>query len=318
MCHSSMLDFNRLDRRSFIRAGAAGVLAASPLRLLANEEYDIVVRRPKLGADPFTLGIASGDPDSQGFVIWTRLAPQPTEGGGMPNEAVAVAWEVSEDEAFEKVVRKGETPALPQLGHSVHVELDGLKPDRWYWYRFHVADETSPVGRGRTMPKPGAEPDELRFAFASCQHYETGLYTAHDHLSQEDIDLAFHLGDYIYEYAGVDGRVRKHVGGEIESLDDYRNRYGQYKSDPHLMAAHAICPWVVTWDDHEFDNNYANLVSEEEGVDPAKFLARRANAYQAYYEHMPLRKSCMPTGPDMRLYRRVPANIARINPTATN
>jgi len=291
-----------MRRRAFLAAGASSVLFAS--RGWSGDE--IVVRRPKLGANPFTLGVASGDPAPDGFVIWTRLAPKPLEGGGMPVDAVAVTWEVAEDEAFQKVVRKGESIALPQLAHSVHVEVEGLSPDRWYWYRFGVGEDTSPVGRSRTMMPADRVPSEIRFAVASCQHFERGLYTAYQHMAEENLDLVLHLGDYIYEGPGKPGDVRQHVGDhELFSLEDYRNRHAQYKTDEHLQRTHARFPWLVTWDDHEFDNNCANLISEEATVDPATFAARRANAYQAYYEHMPLRRASLPAGPDMKIYRRV-------------
>lgn len=290
-----------LARRGFLAASTSCLLIAS--RTWSSDE--IVQRRPALGGNPFTLGIASGDPNTSGFVIWTRLAPKPTEGGGMPSVAVAVAWEVAKDENFTRIVRKGESIALPQLAHSVHVEVEGLEPNQWYWYRFMVADETSPVGRARTMPKLTGTPDLLRFAFASCQHFESGYYTAYEHMAKEDLDLVFHLGDYIYEGPGKPGGVRLHLGNEIQSLEDYRGRHALYKTDESLRAMHARCPWVVAWDDHEFDNNYASDISEEENVDSASFLQRRTNAYQAYYEHMPLRRSSIPSGPDMKIFRRV-------------
>lgn len=289
------------DRRGFIAASVSSLLVAS--RGWSSDE--IVLKNPSLGANPFTLGVASGEPAENGFVIWTRLAPKPTEGGGMPNAAIAVRWEVAEDEGFTRVVRKGESIALPQLGHSVHVEVEGLQPDRWYWYRFGVASETSPVGRGRTTPKRGDVPAKLRFAFASCQHFESGLFTAYQHMAKDDLDLVIHLGDYIYENAGSANRVRRHVGPEIRTLEHYRNRHAQYKTDPHLQATHARFPWVVTWDDHEVDNNYAGDIAEDLRVKVPELLARRANAYQAYYEHMPLRRRCVPAGPDMLLYRRI-------------
>ena len=187
--------------------------------------------------------------------------------------------------------------------HSVHVEVSGLKPDRWYWYQFKAGSEVSPKARTRTLPAAGVMAPRLQFAFASCQHYETGLYTAFEHMLKEDLDLVFHLRDYIYEYRGIDKRVRKHLGDEITSLDDYRTRHAQYKTDPALQAMHAAVPWVVTWDDHEFDNNCAGDISEQPGVATADFLKRRAAAYQAYYEHMPLRRSALPKGPEMLLYR---------------
>ncbi len=212
---------------------------------------------------------------------------------------------VAEDEQFSKGVRKGKTVARPDWGHSVHVEVEGLKPDRWYWYQFQAGGQVSPKGRSRTTPSAGAMPDRLNFAFASCQNYEQGYYTAYEHMVRENLDLVIHLGDYIYEREGRDNGVRKHTGSEIFSVADYRNRYALYKSDPALQAAHAVAPWLVTWDDHEVDNNYADEISEEEGVGREAFRLRRANAYKAYYEHMPLRRSSLPDGPDMKLYRDV-------------
>jgi alkaline phosphatase D len=263
--------------------------------------------KTKLSSDPFTLGVASGDPDDHSVVLWTRLAPEPLQpGGGMPPEFVEVRWEVAADDSMNNVIASGTVAATPQLGHSVHVEVDGLESDRWYWYRFRCGDAESPVGRTRTMPKPGVLAERVRFAVTSCQNYEQGLYTAYEQMARDDLDLVFHLGDYIYEYAsGRNGKVRTHQGDEIVSLDDYRIRHAQYRSDALLSGMHAQCPWMVTWDDHEFDNNCANEVSEELDVDPVDFLLRRANAYQAYYEMMPLRPSRMPRNCDMDLYRKV-------------
>ncbi len=276
------------------------------LPVLAERVATAQDARPKFSADPFTLGVASGDPAPDGFVIWTRLAPNPLEGGGMRPEVVPVTWEIFADDALKKVIRKGTSHATPQLGHSVHVELAGLKPDRWYWYRFSVGDAQSAVGRARTSPPLEAMPEKLRFAYVSCQHYETGLFTGYEHLAAEELDLVVHLGDYIYEYEGIDNRVRKHAGQEIVSLDDYRNRHAQYKTDSLLQAAHAACPWLVVWDDHEFDNNCAGDISEEPNIAKDDYLLRRANAYQAYYESMPLRRKNLPQGPALKLYRRIP------------
>ena len=187
----------------------------------------------------------------------------------------------------------------------MHVELEGLQPDRWYWYRFRAGDAESPLGRARTLPAPGADAQRVNFAVTTCQNWEQGLYTAYEQMLRDAPDLVFHLGDYIYEYeAGRNGKVRTHHGGEIQSLEDYRMRHAQYRSDPLLQAMHASCPWFVTWDDHEFDNNCADEVSEQSGVDPRAFLARRQNAYQAYYEAMPLRRRSLPRGPHLQLYRK--------------
>ncbi len=273
------------------------------LPALAQAPSRAQTRTPKFGDYPFQLGVASGEPDAQGFALWTRLAPKPLDGGGMPSEEVQVDWQVAGDEQFTEVVASGSRTARRELAHSVHVEVEGLDADRWYFYRFRAGGEVSPTGRARTTPPRQAAPARLRFAFASCQHYETGYYTALRHMSKEDLDLAVHLGDYIYEGPGRK-RVREHAGPEIVSLEDYRRRYAQYKSDPDLQAAHHACPWLVTWDDHEVDNNYADRASEEPEVSADELLTRRAHAYQAYYEHMPLRLYSRPVGHDMQLFRR--------------
>ena len=286
-------------RRSFLQTTSLAAAA-----MWSGQALGVVKSTPSFQAYPFQLGVASGDPAADGFVLWTRLAPRPLEaGGGMVSEPVKVRWEVAEDEGMTRVVAKGVANAVPEWAHSVHVEVEGLRPGRWYWYRFLAGAEASPVGRTRTLPEEDRNDERLRFAFASCQHYETGLYTAYEHMLREDVDLVFHLGDYIYEGAGLDQRIRKHLGPEIVTLDDYRVRHAQYKSDTALQAMHAAAPWFVTWDDHEFDNNCAGDISEENGVDPVAFLKRRAAAYQAYFEHMPLRRSSLPKGPDMRIYR---------------
>ena len=243
-----------ISRRLFLAYSAS--LSAIPLlgqQAFANEQ------KPKLASDPFRLGVASGDPTADGVVLWTRLAPRPLEAdGGMPPVSVDVKWDIAEDETMRRVVRRGTAAATPELAHSVHIEADGLAPDRWYWYRFRTGDVESPIGRTRTLPAEMPKPTELKLAFASCQHYEAGLYTAYEHMAKDDLDLVFHLGDYIYEHDAKVDRVRKHVGENVESLADYRIRHSQYKTDPHLQAVHRMFPWMVTWDDHEVVNDYTN------------------------------------------------------------
>jgi alkaline phosphatase D len=257
---------------------------------------------------PFPLGVASGDPWPDGVVLWTRLAPEPFDGGGMPMANVEVGWEIATDRAFRAVIQKGTHIARPELGHSVHVEARGLEPGHEYWYRFHAGSEVSAIGRTKTAPRDGAAVDRLRFAVCGCSHFESGYFTAYRHLAAEQFDFVFHTGDYIYEGRDDGGKsataVRRHRGQEIYTLVDYRNRYAQYKSDPDLKAAHASAPFVVTWDDHEVDNDYAGD-ADENNTPPELFLLRRAAAYQAYFETMPLRASTLPLGPSMRLYRRL-------------
>jgi alkaline phosphatase D len=237
-----------------------------------------------------------------GAVLWTRLV------GGAESAAMAlpvdVDWEVARDERFERVDRRGTAVASPALAHSVHVEVGGLEPDREYWYRFRSGGEESGTGRFRTAPGLEHSPADLRFAFASCQHYEQGHYTSLRHLAEEDLRFVIHLGDYIYEDGVHEDRPRRHDGEEIVSLDQYRRRYALYKSDADLQAAHAAGAWIVTWDDHEVDNNYAADAAQDD-QSPAALLARRAAAYQAFYEHMPVRNIVHPRGPVARLYRRL-------------
>jgi len=256
-----------------------------------------------LPAGLFSLGVASGDPEPDGVILWTRLAPDPmAPDGGMPPEAIAVRWEVAEDERFARIVRSGTARAEPRWGHSVHVDAAGLRPGRSYFYRFIAAGESSPVGRTRTAPAIGAAVDRLRLCFSSCQKYEAGLYAAYRHMVAEDPDLIVFLGDYIYEGApNPKNAVRLHRNPEPFDLAGYRIRYATYKLDPLLQGAHHAAPWVLTWDDHEVANDYAGALDQGNG-DPVAFLRRRAAAYQAYYEHQPLRVR-PPRGADMRLYR---------------
>ena len=289
-------------RRAFLAAASASSISWPFLNLPRTCAAD---RRVTTADYPFKLGVASGDPTADGVVLWTRLAPDPIHGGGMPSEDVRVRWQVSEDESMTKVVRKGIAIATKDWAHSVHVEVQGLRPDRTYWYQFKFGNETSPIGRTRTAPAGHVMLDKMRFAFASCQHYEHGYFTAYQHMADEDLNAVVHLGDYIYEGGINTKKVRQHNSHEIESLDAYRNRHALYRSDPDLQAAHAAFAWIVTWDDHEFDNNYAADISEQDGIDIEKFLKRRADAYKAFYEHLPLRRSTLPHGPMMQLYRNI-------------
>ncbi|MGE0386565.1 MAG: alkaline phosphatase [Gammaproteobacteria bacterium] len=293
-----------LGRRRLLELGA-GAIAATALPLRAAPRFD---------SDPFALGVASGYPAPDGAVLWTRLAPRPLEaGGGMPAAAVRVHWEIAHDERFARIAARGTASADPRWAHSVHVAASGLAPDRWYWYRFHAGDATSPPGRLRTAPATDALPARLRLAFASCQHYEHGYYAAYRHMLADELDLVIHLGDYIYEGSWGSKPVRRHGTPEPRTLDEYRARHALYRTDPDLQRAHAACPWAMVWDDHEVENDYA--ADRSQGLeDPAAFLRRRAAAYQAYYEHMPMPPSMQPHGPDMRIYERLDhGRLARIH-----
>ncbi|WP_117215470.1 alkaline phosphatase D family protein [Allorhizocola rhizosphaerae] len=296
-----------ISRRTLLATGAlAGVAIGLPATALTKA----TAAHAKTLADPFTLGVASGDPDHDGFVLWTRLAVEPLaeDGlGGMPDRFIPVQWQVATDERFRHVVRAGVEFARPEAAHSVHVELGGLLPGREYFYRFRVGNHLSPVGRTRTAPAPWTITSALAMAFVSCSQYEHGYFTAYRRLAEDEPDLVLHLGDYQYEYAKdtyniPGGNPRDHEGPETRTLANYRQRHAQYKMDQDLQAAHAVAPWLVVWDDHEIENNWADEVPEQPDAD---FLARREAAFKAYYENMPLRRTGIPRGIDMQLYRRI-------------
>lgn len=289
-----------VSRRDFIRSSraVAALVALGALPSFGDEP------RPRFRSNPFGLGVASGDPLPNGVVLWTRLDARALDEAGATRDRVPVRWEVAEDERFRRVAGKGSALAASELGHSVHVEVEGLRPGRQYWYRFMAGGEVSSVGRTQTAPAEGASLDRFRFAFVSCQYYEHGYYTAYRRIAEEDLALVVHLGDYIYEGGIGRNLPRYHDGPEPITLDQYRSRYALYKSDEDLQAAHAAAPWVVTPDDHEVSDDYAGTIPSN-NMPPDRFLERLAAAYRAYYEFMPLRRTSMPMGPHMRLFRRL-------------
>ncbi|HVJ98305.1 MAG TPA: alkaline phosphatase D family protein [Acidimicrobiia bacterium] len=297
----------RLTRRDFlIGSAAAAVLAAcsdgsskeaTPSSTTASTPT--TRRNPALSGDPFGFGVASGDPRPDSVILWARLAPNPkaTDGlGGMPAKPVDVTWEVAADERFTKGVARGVATAETDSGHSLHVDAGGLDPTTDYYYRFTVGEWTSPTGRTRTLPAPGDAPNRFALAIANCQMLDTGRFGAYRHMCDEDLDLVVHLGDYIYEYPGP----RALPNRQPESLADFRVRYASYRSDQELQAAHARFPFVLTWDDHEVQNNYMSNVAED-GTPPEQFAAVRAAAYRAWWEYLPVRIPA-PEGEDVPIY----------------
>lgn len=296
---------HQLSRRTLLLAGggaALGAITAPATRPMAGW-----ARVPRFGDDPFALGIASGTPRADGMVLWTRLAPSPFEpGGGMPEHPVPVRWEVALDGRFRRVVARGAALARAEAAHSVHAETRGLRPGWEYWYRFRVGREASPVGRMRTLPAVGQPASRFAFAFASCQRFEHGHFSAYRALADDDLDLVVHLGDYIYENAIPAGStapraamVPEPVRPEATDLDGYRLRHALYKSDAQLQAAHAAVPWAVILDNHDA------VWDGDENDPPRNTLVRRAAAYQAWWEHMPLPAADAPRGPSMPIHRRL-------------
>lgn len=286
----------RLPRRRFLAGSLAAGAIASPIGIVRGQPL-------AFASDPFTLGVASGSPREDSVVLWTRLAPRPLEGGGMPDSPVTVDWQVAEDEKFARLAAQGTAQATPTEAHAVHVEAKGLRPGRHYWYRFRAGNALSAIGRTRTAPAAGSTPSRFRFAFASCAQYEQGYFAAYRDMASRDLDLVVHLGDYIYEKSWGSRLVRQHAVGIPTTLPEFRDRYALYKLDPDLQAAHAAFPWLAIWDDHEVADDYANDRSYTTR-DPAQFMKMRAAAYQAYYEHLPLPASARPRGPFATIYER--------------
>ena len=296
-----------LPRRALLKG-----MGASALLLGTGPAIAKMLAAPAWNRTPFTLGVAAGAPAPDGFVLWTKLAPDPMSAddaapGGMSGPSVPITYEVATDDAMTKIVQRGTALADAQYGYSVHQSVRGLKPGREYWYRFSSGAAQSRIGRARTLPGHGA--DKLKFAYFSCSHYEYGYFSAYRHAALEQPDFAVFLGDYIYEYHQKNPekhpivRVHSDNGKEPESLAEYRRRYTQYRLDTDLQLLHANVPALCTWDDHEVQNDYSGDRSED-FLDRARFLAMRAAAYRTYYEFMPLKPMSRPHGPDMRLYDR--------------
>jgi len=275
---------HRLTRRRLVTGAASAGLGLLATPTLLRRAAAQVWR----AGDPFSLGVASGAPRPDGFVLWTRLAPDPLSSnpetpGGMSGGDATISYEIATDDAMRDVVRRGEATAERAFGYSVHVDVAGMQPGRPYWYRFTSGAAASRVGRAITLPAPGSPLGKLRFGFVSCSNYEHGYFSAYRHLADENPEAVLFLGDYIYEgiYESIEENrpaVRRHSDGiEAATLPTYRNRYAQYRLDADLQRLHAEVPSLVTWDDHEVQNDYADRWSEYFD-DPAQFLLRRAAA----------------------------------------
>lgn len=291
-----------ISRRLFLGTSAVGLLVPTS------------VARAQIRKNPFTLGVASGTPREQSVVLWTRLAPDPLQGGGMPMGDVEVRYRVWEDAETRRLLREGTVTAPEADGHSVHLKLEGLKPGREYWYQFSVGDYESSVGRSRTASR---DAKTSKLALASCQNWQSGYFSAYADMAQWAPDCVIHLGDYIYEGGmGTLGArmvekpgetltfktVRQHNSAEIVTLWDYRNRYALYKGDPSLQAAHAASPWIVSMDDHEVDNNWAADIPQDPWAQtPLEFKVRKLAAFKAWYEHMPVERPPILAGIDTSL-----------------
>lgn len=307
--------FEKVKRRTFLSGGAATAATVGLAGLVGQAEASTAPRDHRQDhalrfSYPFTLGVSSGEPTEDGVVLWTRLAPSPVDDdgmGGMPaTRSFPVEWQLATDERMSNVIRDGIVDTDPRWAHSVHVELDGLETGREYYYRFRSLGHVSPTGRTRTAP--AGLNSSFRIGVASCQSFTGGYYTAHQRMAEDAPDVVLFLGDYIYEHMSDGGirYVQEQLGPQPVTVAGYRQRYAQYKSDPDLQAAHAVAPWISIIDDHEVHDNWAGDEPREYLEVPGyPYLDQRANAFRAYYEHMPLRSHSRPDGPDIVLSRQL-------------
>lgn len=238
----------------------------------------------------FRHGVASGDPATNSVVLWTRVTT--------PHVSQPVTWTIARDPDLSDIVATGQVAARASADHTVKVIPDGLAPDQTYYYQFAIGDARSPLGRTKTLPVGAL--DSLGIALVSCSNYAFGHFNAYAAIAaDEQIDLVLHTGDYIYEY-GADGwghETASAIGRphdpphEIVTLDDYRRRHAQYKTDRGSQAMHAAHPFVACWDDHESTNNPWKEGAQNHQPDTeGDWRARRDASLQAYYEWMPIRE----------------------------
>ncbi|MEH6534531.1 MAG: alkaline phosphatase D family protein, partial [Photobacterium frigidiphilum] len=287
----------KLNRRTFLNQAVSSLLCCSTFAVTAQPlEYK------SFGAYPFKLGVASGDPLSDGFVIWTRLAPIPFNDQALPPQPIIVEWEIARDPKMKKVLRRGYSLAEPNFAHSVHTEINGLEPATEYYYRFYCGGEYSPTGRSRTLPLPGTALENLKFAQVCCQSIHDGYFSAYRDICEHDLDFILHLGDYTYNSDYV-ADMRRIPVSEANSLSDYRALHARYKLDPLLQQAHQHTPWLMVLDDHEVSNDHGGDYSEA-SLDTETNLQRKIAGYQAYYEHMPMRLRAGPRNGTFRFHQR--------------
>src|SRR5215208_993290 len=286
-----------LRRRDFVLAGAGASLALAgpgPLNYVAIARAR---RLPVATGGKFAHGVSSGFPSPRAVTLWTRV--------GELERSSRLTLEVASDKHFKHVVKRREVIAEAARDFTVHTRVSGLKPAHEYHYRFHTKHKNSRVGRFRTLP-PADSNQTLRIGFYSCQSYEAGYFTAQGALAKEkDLDLVLCLGDYIYEHHYYDGPAARadttgaNKDGDVQTLAEYREKYRLYQSDKNLQNLHAAHPFVVIWDDHEVEDNYAGSKPDSASTDPehkennneyerrVPFGDRRKNGYKAFFEAMP-------------------------------
>ena len=283
---------HKLSRRGLLSSGALAGVATAVSGCKTGQNETMFSAATGRATGTFAHGIASGDPLSDAVILWTRITPADANGG-----PVQLRWEISKTSNFSTAEHSGTVRASAASNWTAKVDAKGLQAGTNYHYRFLLGDEASPVGRTRTLPE--GDVDSVRFAIVSCSNWQDGYFNAYDHIARQDgIDAVIHLGDYLYEYGadGYEGTEMANQGHlheprhEIISLEDYRIRHAQYRTDPSLQAMSAKFPLITIWDDHETSND--SWQSGAENHDPemeGSWEARKQAAMRAYYEWMPIR-----------------------------
>ena len=290
----------KFTRRDFLTATAVAIGAPSLSgvgRVFARQGSEAVFRH----------GVASGDPLRDRVVLWTRVTP------GTPGEVVDVGWMIARDARMSRAVASGSVRTSAERDYTVKFDAAALEPGTTYYYRFSARGSRSQVGRTRTLP---ARPTRrIRLAIVSCSNFPFGFFNVYGRVAaRPDLNAVLHLGDYIYEYAN--GRYGDRAEGdgsplgrasfpnrELLRLDDYRARYGQYREDPDLQAAHRQHPFISIWDDHEFANNtWRDGAANHSAATEGRWADRKAAAIRAWREWMPVRET--PASAEYRLYRQ--------------
>jgi alkaline phosphatase D len=283
-----------LTRREFLWATAAASLT---FPALAQERRETAAAGPR-----FQHGVASGDPLSDRVIIWTRVTPRDLSSP----QPIQLRWRVGTDPELRTVVSRGTVETNGERDYTAKVDVAGLLPGRPYFYTFDVDGEQSPVGRTRTFP---AMADRMRFALVSCSNYPAGYFNVYAAIARRpELDAVVHVGDYIYEFAegeyGAGAAINRvpQPTREAVVLADYRARYATYRTDPDLQEAHRLFPFLAVWDDHELANDAwaGGAINHNPEKGEGDWATRKAAAYKAYLEWMPIRESSEPA---IHLYR---------------
>lgn len=294
------------DRRKFLGYAGTGALILGGIAVDPAAAARKRTRRRGLAIareGTFPLGVAAGTPAERGISLWTRMDGQTGD--------YKLKVEIAKDPAFRKVIARRVKTVRASKDYALETRMAGrfLEPGQEYWYRFETRTGSSPVGRFQTMP-PANSRQPVKIVFFSCQDWQAGYYNAHRAIAAEDADLVMCLGDYIYERNFYDGPRKDTLGanhdGEVETLDEYRQKYRMYKADPDLRAMHAQHSYVGIWDDHEVEDNYAGSNPGAATLDVrVPFLQRQRNAYRAFYEYMPFEPLFGKPDIGRDLYRRM-------------